>query len=183
VWTRNFVAAAGIKRKFSNFNTSCWEMWRRHFSNKAIAEEWVRDHLRSTFWTKRSSVEEWDSKVADMEEQYESAKPHTAGAMDYAKKSQDHTERLGWVKDHGEMFEISPQYEITWGSAVCYAEIKSEEFMAVAWIAHDKAYLAKASLLKIKHKAQWVKEKKEFDDEMSERVKNETPERNVMFSD
>ena len=68
-------------------------------------------------------------------------------------------------------------------SAVRYAEIKSEEFMTMAWIAHDKAYLAKASLLKIKHKAQWVKEKKEFDDEMPERVKNEIPERHVVFSD
>jgi len=57
-------------------------MCRRHFSNKALAEEWVRDHLRSTFWTKRSSVEEWDSRVADMEEQYESA-----AAMNYAEKT------------------------------------------------------------------------------------------------
>jgi len=177
------VDAAGIKRKFSNFNTKCREMWRRHFSNEALAEEWVRYHLRSTFWTKRSSDEEWDSKVADMEEQYEFAKCHAAVAMDYAEKSEDHAERLGWVKDHGKMFEISPQYEITWGSAVRFAKIKSEEFMAEAWISRDKAYLSKSSLLKIKHKAQWVKEKKEFDDEMSEHVKNETPERNVMFSD
>ena len=177
------MGAAGIKRKFSNFNNCCWEMWRRHFSNEALAEEWVRDHLRSTFWTKHSSVEEWDSKVADMEEQYESAKRHAAVAMEYAKKSQDHAEGLGWVKDHGEMFEISPQYEITWGSAVRFAEIKSDEFMAEAWIAHDKAYLAKATLQKIKHKAQWIREKKEFDEGMSERVKNEKPKRNVMFSD
>ena len=174
---------AGIKRKFSNFNASCREMWRRHYSNKTIAEEWVRYHLGSTFWTKRSSVEEWDSEVADMEEHYESAKRHAAAAMDYAEKSQDHAERLGWVKNYREMFEISLQHEITWGSAVRFAEIKSEEFMAMAWIACDKAYLAKALLLKIKHNAQWVREKKEFDDEMPEHVKNETLERCVMFSD
>ena len=149
------MGAPGIKRKFSNFNTSCREMWRRLYSNETIAEEWVRDHLGNAFWTKRSSVEKWDSKVSDMEKHYE----------------------------YGETFEISLQYEITWGSAVRYAEITSEEFMAMAWIARDKAYLAKASLLKIKHKAQWVKEKKEFDDELSEHVKNEKPERNVMFFD
>ena len=118
-----------------------------------------------------------------MEEQNESAKRHAAAAMDFAEKTQDHTEKLGWVKDHGEMFEISLQYEITLGSAVRFAEIKSDEFMAMAWITRDKAYLAKASLQKIKHKAQWIKEKKEFDEGMSERVKNEIPERNVMFSD
>ena len=153
------------------------------YSIKAIAEEWVRDHLRGTFWTKQSSVEEWDTKSADMEEHYESTKRHAAAAMDYTEKSQDHAERLGSVKDHGEMFEISPQYEITWGSAVRYAEIKSDESMAMAWIAHDKAYLARASLLKTKHRAQWAKEKKEFDDEISERAKNETPEHYVVFSD
>jgi hypothetical protein len=81
------MGAAGIKRKFANFITSCREMWRRHFSNEALAEEWVRDHFRSTFWTKRSSVEEWDSKVADMEEQYEFAKRHAVEAMAYVEKS------------------------------------------------------------------------------------------------
>jgi len=101
------VGAAGIKRKFSNFNASCRKML-RYFTSKALAEEWVRDHLRSTFWTKRSSVEEWDSRVADMEEQYESAKRHAAAAMNYAEKTQDHAEHLGWVKDHKEMIEISP---------------------------------------------------------------------------
>jgi len=55
-----FVGAVGIKRKFSNFNASCKEM-SRYFTSEALAEEWVRDHFRSTFWTKRSSVEEWDS--------------------------------------------------------------------------------------------------------------------------
>jgi len=48
------------------------------------------------------------------------------------------------MKDYGEIYEISPQYEITWGSAVCYAKIKSDENMAIAWVAQDKAYLAKA---------------------------------------
>ena len=157
--------------------------WRGYFSDEAGAEEQVRDDLRSTTLIRQSTVEEWNNKIANMEEGYESAKRFASAAMAFAEKSQDHAERLGWVKDHGEMFEISPQYEITWGSAVRYAEIKSEEFMAMDWIACDKAYLAKASLLKIKHKAQWVKEKKEFDDEMSEHVKNETPERHVMFSD
>jgi len=88
----------------STFNTSCREMWRRRYSNEAIAEEWVRDRLGSTFWTKHSSVEEWDCKVADMVGHYESAKGHAAAALGYAEKSQDHTERLGWVKDHGESF-------------------------------------------------------------------------------
>jgi len=63
-----------------------------------------------------------------------------------------------------------------------FAEIKSEEFMAMAWITRDKAYLAKAELKKIKHKAQWIREKKEFDEGMSERVQNEKLERNIVFS-
>ena len=97
-----FVGAAGIKRKFSNFNASCKEML-CYFTSEALAEEWVRDHFRSTFWTKRSSVEEWDSRIADAEEQYESAKCHAAAAMNYAERNQDHAEHLGWEKDHGEM--------------------------------------------------------------------------------
>jgi len=155
----------------------------RYFTSKALAEEWVRDHFRGTFWTKRSSVEEWDSRIADGEEQYESAKCHSAEAMNYGERNQDHAEHLGWEKDHGEMIEVSPQYEITWDSAVRFAEIESEEFMAMAWIARDKAYLAKATFKKIKHKAQWIKEKKEFDEGMSERMKDEKSERNVVFSD
>jgi len=95
--------------------------------------------------------------------------------MDYAEKSQDHAERLGWMKDWGEMFEISPQHEITWGSAVRYVEIKSDEYMAMARIARDKAYLARALLFKTKHRAQWAKEKIEFDDELSECAENEIP--------
>jgi len=55
--------------------------------------------------------------------------------------------------------------------------------MAMAWIARNKAYLAKASLLKMKHKAQWVRKKEELDDEMPVCAKNETQERCVMFSD
>ena len=86
------------------------------------------------------------------------------------------------MKDYGEMFEISPQHKITWGSAVRYAEIKSDESTAIAWITHNKAYLDRSSLLKTKHRAQWAKEKVEFDDEMSERAENETPERYVVFS-
>jgi len=54
--------------------------------------------------------------------------------------------------------------------------------MAMAWITRDKVYLARASLLKTKHRAQWAKEKIEFDDEMSERAENETPEQYVVFS-
>ena len=109
-------------------------MWCGRYSIEAIAEEWVRNSLRRTIWTEHSSVEEWDSKVADMEERYKSAKCLAATSMDYAEKSRDHAERLGWMKDWGEMFEISPQHEITWGSAVRYAEIKSDEYMAMAWI-------------------------------------------------
>jgi len=100
-----FVGAAGIKRKFSNFNTSCKKM-SRYFTSEALAEERVRDHFRSTFWTKRSSVEEWDDRIADAEEQYESAKHHAASAMSQAEKTHDFAEHLSWEKDHGEMIEV-----------------------------------------------------------------------------
>jgi len=72
----------------------------RYFTSKALAEEWVRVHFRSTFWTKRSRVEEWDSRAADVEEQYESTKCHAPTAMNYAEKTQDHAQHLGLVKDH-----------------------------------------------------------------------------------
>jgi len=62
-------------------------MWRGRYSIEAIAEERVRNDLRRTIWTKHSSVEEWDSKIADMEERYKSAKRVAAAAMDYAEKS------------------------------------------------------------------------------------------------
>jgi len=45
----------------------------------------------------------------------------------------------------------------------------------MAWIARDKAYLARAWLLKTKCRAQWAKEKMEFDEEMSGCAENETP--------
>jgi len=48
-------------------------------------------------------------------------------------------------------------------------------YMAMAWIPRDKAYLARALLFKTKHRAQWAKEKIEFDDEMSESAGNEIP--------
>jgi len=81
---------------------------------------------------------------------------------------------LGWGKDYEEMFEISPQYKVTWGSAVRFTEIRSDEYMAMARIAQDKAYLARALLLKAKHRAQWVKEwakeKEESESEIPECV-------------
>jgi len=74
-------------------------MWHGRYSIEAIAEERVRNSLRRTIWTRHSNVGEWDSKVADMEERYESAKCLAAASMDYAEKSRDHAERLGWMKD------------------------------------------------------------------------------------
>ena len=67
-----------------------------------------------------------------MEEQYKSAKGFAAAAMDYTEMSQDHAERLGWMKDYEEIFEISPKHKITWGSAVRFAEIKSDEYLDMA---------------------------------------------------
>jgi len=156
------------------------DAWQGYSSNEGIAEEQIRDNFRSTIWTRQSSVEEWDNKIADMEERYESAKRFAAAAMDYAEKSQDHAEKLGRMKNYGEMFEISPQHKITWGSAVRFAEVKSDEYMAMAWIALDKAYLTKALLFKAKHRAQWerewAKEKVESEDEIFECAENEIPE-------
>jgi len=42
--------------------------WRGYFSNEEGAEEQVRDNLRSSTWIRPSSAEEWDKKIADMEE-------------------------------------------------------------------------------------------------------------------
>ena len=91
--------------------------------------------------------------------------------MEYAEKSQDRAEKLGWVKDYEEIIEISPQYKVTWSSAVRFAEIKSEEHMAIARIVQDKSYLAKALLHKAKHRAQWAKEKEESKSEIPEWVR------------
>ena len=70
-------------------------------------------------------------------------------------------EKLGWVKDAEEIIEISPQYKVTWGSALCHPKIKSDEYMAIARIAQGKAYLAKAPVRKAKIRAEWAKEKEE----------------------
>jgi len=78
--------------------------WLGYFSNEEGAEEQVRHDLRSTTWIRQSSAEEWNNKIAEMEERYESAKHFAAAAMDYSEKSQDHAEKLGWVKDYEEIF-------------------------------------------------------------------------------
>ena len=150
--------------------------WRGFYSNEAIAEERVRNDLRSTIWT--NVLAQKNGIVRQLTWRNHPSPPNiiAVAAMDYAEKSQDHTERLGWMKDYEEIFDISPQHEISQGSSVSFAKIKSDEYMAIAWIAQDKAYLAKASLLKTKHRAQWAKEKIEFDDEMSECADNEIPE-------
>jgi len=101
---------AELELNVSHSTLATGKMWHGRYSIEAIAEEWVRDSLRSTIYTRHSSVEEWDSRVADMEERYESAKRFAVAAMDHAKKSQDLAERLSWMKDYGEMFEISPQH-------------------------------------------------------------------------
>ena len=146
--------------------------WRGYFSNEKGANEEVRDDLRSCTCIRPSNAEEWDNKIADMEERYESAKGFAAAAMDYSEKPQDHAEKLGWVKDYEETIEISLQYKVTWGPAVQSTQIRSDEYMAIARIAQDKAYLAKALLIKAKHRAQWAKEwAKE-----KEESKNEIPE-------
>jgi len=44
-----------------------------------------------------------------------------------------------------------------WGSAVGHAEIKSEEYMAMAEIAQGKVYLARARIRKAKISAEWAK--------------------------
>ena len=45
--------------------------------------------------------------------------------LEIAEKAQDHAEELGCLKEAEEIIEISPQFRITWGSAICHAEIKS----------------------------------------------------------
>jgi len=57
-----------------------------------------------------------------------------------------------------EVVEISPQIRITWGLAVCHAEVKSEEYMAVAEIAQGEVYQAQARVRKAKISAEWAKE-------------------------
>ena len=48
-----------------------------------------------------------------------------------------------------------------WGSAVCHAEVKSEEYMAAAEITQGKVYLAQARVAKARISAEWAKEIRE----------------------
>ena len=92
-----------------------------------------------------------------MEERVVSAKRYAANMLEIAEKAQDHAEELGSLKEVEEIIEISLQFRITWGSAVCHAEIKSEEYMAMAEIAQGKVYLAQARVRKAKISAEWAK--------------------------
>jgi len=69
--------------------------WRRYFSNEATAEEQVKDDLRSSTWIRPSSAEEWDNKIAEMEERYKSANCYAANMMEFAEMSQDHAKKIG----------------------------------------------------------------------------------------
>ena len=64
--------------------------------------------------------------------------------LEIAENAQDHAEELDFLKEAEEIIGISPQFRITWGSAVCHTELKSEEYMAMAEIAQGKVYLAQA---------------------------------------
>jgi len=44
------------------------EIWNRYFSREAIAEEQVKDSLRSSTWVRTSSAEVWNNKIAELEE-------------------------------------------------------------------------------------------------------------------
>jgi len=93
-------------------------MWSRYFWSEAITEEQVKDDLRRSTYIRPSTAEEWDNKIAKTEERYQSAKHFAANQVEFAEKSQDHTEKLGWVRDAEDIIEIHPQYKVTWGSAV-----------------------------------------------------------------
>jgi len=72
-------------------------------------------------------------------------------------KAQDYTEELGSLRSAEEVVEISPQFKITWGSAVRHAEVKSEEYVAAAEIAQGKVYMTQAKVAKARISAEWAK--------------------------
>ena len=61
--------------------------WNRYFSREAIAEEQVKNNLRSSTWIRPSSAEEWSNKIAELEEGVVSAKHYAANMLEIAEKS------------------------------------------------------------------------------------------------
>ena len=86
-----------------------------------------------------------------------SAKRYAVNMLEKAEKAQHHAEEFGFLKKAEEIIEISPQFRITWGSSVCHAEVKSEEYMAKAEINQGKVFVAQARV----HKAQGIRESSE----------------------
>ena len=126
-------------------------------SREENSEVQIKESLRDSIWSRTVSAEEWSSRIAKLEERVVSAKRYAANILEIAEKAQDHVEELGFLKEVAEIIEISPQFRVTRGSAVRHAEIKSEEYMAMAEIAKGKVYLAQARVRKAKISAEWAK--------------------------
>ena len=126
-------------------------------SREENAEVQIQESLRNGAWARTVDAEEWSNRIAKLEEQVVSAKRYAANMLEIAEKAQDHAEELGFLKEAEETIEISPQFRITWGSAICHAEAKSEEYMAMAEIAEGKVYPAQARVRKAKISAEWAK--------------------------
>jgi len=129
----------------------------RYRSREENAEVQIKESLRGSAWSRTVSVEEWSSRIAELEEHVLSAKRYAANMLEIAEKAQDHAEELGFLKEAEEIIEISLQIRVTRGSAVRHAEIKSKEYMAMAEIARGKVYLAQARVRKAKISVEWAK--------------------------
>jgi len=80
----------------------------------------IKESLRDSVWSRTVSAEEWSSRIANLEERVVSAKRYAANMLKIAEKAQDDAEELGFLKDSEEIIDISLQFRITWGSAVCH---------------------------------------------------------------
>jgi len=129
----------------------------RYRSREENAEVQIKESIRDSALARTVDAEEWSNKIAELEEGVVSAKRYAASMLEIAEKAQDHAEELGSLKEAKEIIEICPQFRVTRGSAVCHAEIKSEEYMAMAEIAPGKVYLAQARVHKAKISPEWAK--------------------------
>jgi len=114
----------------------------------------LKESLTNSAWSRMVYADEWSCRIAELEERVVSAERYAASMIEIAEKAQDNAEELGSLRRAEEVVEINPSFRITWGSAVCPAEIKAEKYVAMAEIARGKVELAQARVVKTRISAE-----------------------------
>ena len=84
------------------------EMWDRMIRYRSRKENTIiqlKESLRNSAWSRMVSAEEWNYRIAELEERVISAKHYAASMLEIAEKAQDHAEELGSLKEAEEIIE------------------------------------------------------------------------------